>query len=117
MFRKPLVVLLALALAVLGGCSRSTAPGYQGYAEGEYVQLASPVGGRLERLFVQRGQAIDKGARMFALDAQEEAAAKRQADEQVRAAQAQLADLRLGRRTPEVDVARAQLAQARAAQA
>jgi HlyD family secretion protein len=41
-----------------------------------------------------------------------EAAAQRQAQEQVRAAEAQLADLKLGRRPPEQDVTRAQLAQA-----
>jgi HlyD family secretion protein len=75
------------------------------------------VGGRLERLDVQRGQAVEAGTRVFALDAQEEAAAKRQADEHVKAAQSKLADLRLGRRMPEVDVAQAQLAQARAAEA
>jgi HlyD family secretion protein len=115
--RKPLAILLAFALAILGGCSAEGVPGYQGYVEGEYVHLAPAVGGRLERIHVQRGQAVEAGARVFALDAQEEAAAKRQADEHVRAAQSQLADLRLGRRTPEVDVAQAQLAQARAAEA
>jgi HlyD family secretion protein len=115
--RKPPAILLAFALAILGGCSAEGVPGYQGYVEGEYVHLGPAVGGRLERLDVQRGQAVEAGTRVFALDAQEEAAAKRQADEHVKAAQSKLADLRLGRRMPEVDVAQAQLAQARAAEA
>jgi HlyD family secretion protein len=116
MHRKAIIWLQAIALAALGGCSGHTSSGYQGYVEGEYVHLASPIGGRLERLLVQRGQAVAVGTRLFMLDAQEEAAAKRQADEQVRAAQSQLADLRLGRRAPEVDVVQAQLAQAREAE-
>jgi HlyD family secretion protein len=53
---------------------------------------------------------------LFNLEAEQETAAKQQADEQLKAAQAHLADLRLGRRTPEVDVAKAQLAQAMAAE-
>ena len=102
------------AVAALSGCSRDP-PSYQGYVEGEYVYVASPVGGRLEHLFVQRGQAIEAKAPLFRLDSEEETAAKQQADEQLKAAQAQLADLRVGRRNPEVDVVRAQLAQAQAA--
>ena len=117
MHSKLTAIPFAFVLASLAGCSGQSASGYQGYVEGDFVHLASPLGGRLERLWVQRGQAIDAGARVFALDTQEEVAARRQADEQVKAAQSQLADLRLGRRTPEVDVAQAQLAQARAAQA
>ena len=84
--------------------------------EGEYVHVASAVGGWLERLLVQRGQTIEAKTPLFNLEAEQETAAKQQADEQLKAAQAHLADLRLGRRTPEVDVARAQLAQAMAAE-
>jgi HlyD family secretion protein len=75
------------------------------------------VGGRLERLLVQRGQTIESKTPLFNLEAEQENAAKQQADEQLKAAQAHLADLRLGKRTPEVDVAKAQLAQAMAAEA
>lgn len=108
---------LLCALAISAGCSPSDRPStYQGYVEGEYVHVASPVGGRLERIHVQRGQTIDAKAALFKLEADEEAAAKRQADEQLRASQAQLADLRVGRRRPELEVVRAQLAQAQAAE-
>jgi HlyD family secretion protein len=109
---------LALAaLLALAGCSDDKTPAYQGYVEGEYVHVASPVGGRLERLAVQRGQLVEAKALLFELEADQETAAKQQADEQLKASEAQLADLKLGRRNPEVDVARAQLAQARAAEA
>jgi HlyD family secretion protein len=116
MHRKLTAVSLAMAVAALAACGRDSAPVYQGYVEGDYVQLASPYGGRLEHLYVQRGQAVAAGARVFALDAQDEAAARRQADEQVKAAQALLADARQGKRVPEVDVVQAQLAQARSAE-
>ncbi len=108
---------LLCALALSGGCSSSDKPStVQGYVEGEYVHVASPFGGRLERLHVQRGQTVQAQAALFKLEAIEETAAKQQADEQLRAALAQLADLRHGRRVPEVDVVRAQLAQAQAAE-
>ena len=107
---------LSFALVLLGGCSSDKPSAYQGYVEGEYVHVASPVGGRLQRLLVQRGQTIDARAALFKLEADEETAAKQQADEQLKAAQAQLADLRVGRRSPELEVVRAQLAQAQAAE-
>ena len=107
---------LALASAMLGGCSGERNSSYQGYVEGEYVYIASPVGGRLDRLLVQRGQTVEAKAPLFELESDEETAAKRQAEEQFKAAQAQLADLRLGKRHPELDVAQAQLAQAIAAE-
>ncbi len=107
---------LSCALTALGGCSADEPTSYQGYVEGEYVHMASPIGGRLERLLVQRGQSIVAGRALFNLEATEEAAARQQADEQLKASQAQLADLRLGRRAPELDVVQAQLAQARASE-
>ena len=107
---------LSFALVLMSGCSSDKPSAYQGYVEGEYVHVASPVGGRLQRLLVQRGQTIDARAALFKLEADEETAAKQQADEQLKAAQAQLADLRVGRRSPELEVVRAQLAQAQAAE-
>jgi HlyD family secretion protein len=102
---------------MLIACSGDKPSTYQGYAEGEYVYVASPVGGRLEKLLVQRGQTIDAKAPLFQLEDDQEAAARDQAEEQLKAAQAQLADLRTGKRNPELEVAEAQLAQARAAEA
>jgi HlyD family secretion protein len=114
MGRLHVIALASLALA--GGCSDGKPPAYQGYVEGDYVHVASPVGGRLDHLLVQRGQPVAANAVLFELESQEETAAKRQADEQLKAAQAQLADLKLGKRVPEVGVVQAQLAQAVAAQ-
>jgi len=112
MRRTPIV----LASAVLCACSGEAPTTYQGYVEGEYVHLASPVGGRLERLLVQRGQTVEAKAPLFQLEDDQETAEREQAHEQLKAAQAQLSDLRQGKRNPELDVAEAQLAQARAAE-
>lgn len=52
---------LAAALAaaiVLAGCAKHDDRTYQGYVEGEFVYVASPVGGRLDYLGVQRGQTV-----------------------------------------------------------
>src|SRR5258706_3597893 len=107
---------MAAGLALLAGCSGEKPSGYQGYVEGEYVHVSSPVAGRLEKLLVSRGQTIDAKAPLFELEAEQENAAKQQADEQLNATEAQLADLKVGRRNPEVGVAQAQLAQANAAE-
>ena len=101
-----------LFAAAACACSNDAPSGYQGYVEGEFVNVASPIAGRLDELSVKRGDTVAANARLYALEAVSEAAAQRQAQEQVKAAEATLADLRAGRRPPEQDVTKAQLAQA-----
>lgn len=103
-----------LPILWLAGCGKPTPPSYQGYAEGEFVYVASPLAGRLDHLWVRRGQTIGSSAPLFALEAADELAAQQQAQQQLQAAQAQLADLRLGKRPAELAVVSAQLAQAQA---
>lgn len=106
-------VLAACAIATLAGCSRQSAtPTYQGYVEGEYVYLSSSQSGTLEQLSVQRGQTVSENTPVFRLESVYETAALRQAQHQLAAADAQLADLRTGKRPPEVSVTKAQLVQA-----
>ncbi|MBR8330459.1 HlyD family efflux transporter periplasmic adaptor subunit [Burkholderia ambifaria] len=108
---------LALAVAaLLGGCGRPADTGttYQGYVEGEFVYLSSSQAGTLTQLSVERGQTVAAGTPVFALEAVSETAALQQAQHQLAAARAQLADLQTGKRPPEVAVTRAQLAQATA---
>ena len=109
-------IAIALALIVMIACSDQKPPTYQGYVEGEFVYVSSSESGRLDRLLVARGQQILSGAPLFALEAESEAAAKRQAQEQLGAAEAQFKDLRTGKRPPEIDVIREQLLQALAAE-
>ncbi|OGP21502.1 MAG: secretion protein HlyD [Deltaproteobacteria bacterium GWA2_65_63] len=106
-----LSVVLSAFLAVTG-CSGKPSPGYQGYAEGEFVHVSSSEAGRLVRLSVTRGQRVQADTPLFALESINEAAAQRQARQQLSAAEAQLKDLRTGKRPQELEVIRAQLAQA-----
>ena len=116
-FLPPLTVLPALLIAaVLPACSQKEPDSLQGYVEGEFVHVGSGVGGRLEKLLVERGQTVEAGARLYELEAEREVAEVQQAEEQVKSAEAHLADLGTGRRRSEVDVVKAQLEQARAAE-
>ncbi len=95
-------------------CGNDRTDSWQGYVEGEFVSVASPFAGRLDALSVQRGQQVVQGAALFALEADDERAARQQAEDQLRAAEATLQDLKTGKRPLEVEVSRAQLAQAQA---
>ena len=105
---------LAAAALLAAGCGREARDIFQGYAEAEYVDVATSEPGQLERVAGAKGDMIAAGAPLFALEAARDAAALRQAREQLAVAQAQLQDLRQGKRPPEVDVVRAQLEQAQA---
>jgi HlyD family secretion protein len=98
--------------AVCATCAKDGPATYQGYVEGEFVHVAAGAGGRLERLFVERGQTVQADAPLFQLEASQETAAVRQADETAAAARAHLADLQTGRRSTEIEVIRAQREQA-----
>jgi HlyD family secretion protein len=106
--------LIAAALG-LHGCGAEAPHGYTGYAEADYVRVAAPFGGRLEALAVERGAQVAAGERLFVLEHDSEAAARREAEARLHAAEARLANLLKGRRAPELDAIRAQLAQAEAA--
>jgi len=51
--RIALIAVAALAM----GCQKHEEGVWQGYIEGEYVLLASPYAGQLQKLFVRRGDA------------------------------------------------------------
>jgi len=103
------------SLLVLAACSDRPSDSLAGYAEGEYVRVASPFAGALVRLEVKRGDSVEVNRALFTLEQANERAEREQAQAQLERAQAQLADLHKGKRPPEVAAARAQLAQAEAA--
>jgi len=105
---------LAAALA-LAACGNSAPPALQGYVEGEYVRVAAPFAGTLVSLDTQRGAQVTAGTPLFALEAESEDAAKREAQERLRKANAQVEDLRKGKRPTEIESSRALLAQAEVA--
>jgi HlyD family secretion protein len=106
------VALAATVAVVLIGCAHKQANTYQGYVEGKFVYVSSAESGRLDRLSVTRGDTIDVGHPLFALDNEPEADEVHQAEQLLRTSRSRLADLETGKRPAEVDVTRAQLMQA-----
>jgi len=78
------------------------------------VRVAAPFAGTLSELSVKRGDQVAAAAPLFALERENESAARREAGERLAAAEARLANLRSGKRLPEVETAAEQLQQARA---
>jgi HlyD family secretion protein len=104
---------LALFIPLLIGCSHDGVASYQGYVEGKFVYVASPQSGRLDSLSVNRGETISANQALFTLDHEPESSAELQARQLLRSDESRLADLKTGKRPPEVDVVAAQLAQAK----
>lgn len=109
-------LLLTLTALALAACDRAPAPGrWQGYVEGEFVHVASPLAGRLDKLAVTKGARVEAGAPLFTLEQVAEQATRREAAERLRQAEARLADLKKGQRPTELAAIEARIAQARAA--
>ncbi len=106
--------LVGLLLFALAACGDPVPDTLQGYAEGEYVRVASPFAGQLQRLAVKRGDHVKAGDPLFALEQAKEAAERREAADRVARAEAQLDNLRKAKRPPEIEALRAELEQAEA---
>ncbi len=106
---------LLLLLLSLAGCQQAPETTWQGYVEGEFVRVASPLAGRLETRTVARGDQVAAGEELFTLERQEEAAAAAAARQELKQAQDNLADLRKGERPSELAALEARLRQAQAA--
>ena len=81
----------ALAAILVAGCSSNSSNVFQGYIEGEYVYVASPLGGALTNLAVARGDEVKAGQMLFELERGSEAAAVQQAEKNLAQAKANLA--------------------------
>lgn len=113
--RPALLALCGLAALALFGCAKPRPAGFQGYLEGEFVYVASPLAGRLETLNVPKGGQVNAGATLFTLECAAELATQRQAADQLTAAKARLEDLKKGSRPSELAALEARRDQARAA--
>lgn len=106
---------LLVAAVALTGCQRSASEKVQGYVEGEFVYVASPFAGALEKLSVTRGAQVQAGDALFALESGSEKASLDEAKRRLAQGQAQLEDARKGKRKPELEAIEQQLKQAHAA--
>jgi len=114
--RRLLIPFVALvALCGLSGCGQPDPNRVQGYVEGEFVYVASPLAGTLESLYVQRGDQVQAGAQLFSLDSIPEKAALDEAERRLAQGRASLEDAKKGQRPTEIDSLDAKLRQARAA--
>lgn len=103
-----------VVIVAASACSEPPAPAWSGYAEGDYVYVAAPLGGALAQLAVQAGQEVAAGAPLFALESDLEHAARDEAQARYTQASAQVDNAAKGRRRDEIAMTQAQLAQARA---
>jgi HlyD family secretion protein len=110
----PALFLCCSAFA-LAACSNGDKDVFPGYAEGDYVRLASPIGGTLAKLYLNRGDKVAPNAPAFALEQDNERAARTEAAARVQRAEAVLANLRKGKRPDEIAALQAQLNQAQSA--
>lgn len=104
--------IVIFCIASLTACHSSHT--YQGYVEGKYVYLSSPIAGRLLVVGVKKGESVKKGQLAFALEQQPEFAELQSALAHVNAAAANLANLKLGKRPSELASIEEQIAQAHA---
>jgi HlyD family secretion protein len=104
-------VLVAMVVLVAGlGCGSSAGEVTgSGTIEMDEVDVASQVGGRLERLLVDEGDQVHKGDTLVVLEQGEVIAALRAREAEVERAVAQLRDLQAGARSQELDAAVADL--------
>lgn len=106
---------MSLILILGGGCGNPIDPNtYQGYVEAEYLYLASPRGGQLVELSVERGQSVKASDRLFRLDSEPEETIRRAALEKLNQARAQLENLKKGLRPSELAALEAKLLQSKA---
>ncbi|MEN6575116.1 MAG: HlyD family efflux transporter periplasmic adaptor subunit [Phycisphaerales bacterium] len=108
------LVIVAL-LCIFTSCRRVDEDRVQGYVEGEFVYVSSPMAGTLETLRVRRGTWVKKGDPLFALESEPQRAASDEAAQRLEQARASLEDLKKGKRPSEIEAIEAQLQESRAA--
>lgn len=111
--RSGVGVLAAGLVLLLSGCSRDDGGVAQGYVEGEFLQIASPLPGTVT-LQVVRGGMVRRGDPLFALESVAERAARDEAARRLAQARAGLEDARKGLRPTELASLRARLQEAKA---
>jgi HlyD family secretion protein len=114
-FGRTIFFCLPIALVFFAsGCGVEDPSIVQGYIEGEFVYVASPFGGRLEKLSVRRGDSVEACAPLFTLEETPERAEREEARRRVDEARAELEDAKHGQRPSELQTIQAQLEQAKA---
>lgn len=106
---------LALLGSILPGCVSDTVR-IAGYVEGEYVRLGPIDTARIERIDVRRGERVEAGKVVAMLETTDAENAVAESEARLIQAQAQLDNLRIGKRPEEIAVIEASLVSAQAQQ-
>lgn len=112
------LVFVIIALLVAGAAlfwkfeADEASPGWQGYAEADYVKVGPTQQGTLVSLSVGRGDEVKEGQPLFAQDDMQDRAAVDQARQQLAQVKAQVANLQAGGKDTEILQAKANLADA-----
>lgn len=101
----------AFVALILGGCAEKAVDTYQG----EFVMVAAANTGRLEKRWVRRGQQVEADAPLFALEQENERAARKEALEREKNTEARVrtAEARVKNSEARVRNAEARLAHSR----
>jgi HlyD family secretion protein len=114
------IIIIALAGAAFYFRDRWLPPppgqaNYLGYIEGETILIASPVAGRIVERRASKGGSVKAGDVLFRLDATQQDAEVERLAAAVTTAEAQLANLKTGKRATEQEIVRAQRREVEAA--
>lgn len=101
---------------VLAGCNNSENHAFQGYIEGEYLYLAAPQAGYLKSLDIQRGTRVSAGQTIFVVNIDPDYQVLVEAEYRADSALQKLENLKLPRRSTEIDTLEANLRAAEAHQ-
>jgi HlyD family secretion protein len=113
--RGPRLALTIIALALLlAACSGNGDGPVQGYVEGTYVYISADDAGRIVARPASAGQTVAAGDVLVRLDDSDEVEAVAGAEARLAKAEAELANLRSGKRPVEISVIEAQLSEAEA---
>jgi HlyD family secretion protein len=108
-----LLCAIPLAASLFSACAPA-APLAVGYVEGDYVLLAPIEVAQVESVAVRRGDRIEAGKVVATLESRDAEIAVADAEAGLARAQAQLADLKLGKRPEEIEVLEANIRSAKA---
>lgn len=95
---------LLYILVLLPGCNSENEESVLGYVEGEYIYVAPTTAGILYTLNVERGDLVEAGAKLFALDPLQLNSSLEVARLKMAAAESTLKDLSKGARPEEISV-------------
>lgn len=100
-------ITVAILLTVTGCGDKPE--GFQGYVEADMVYISPVLGGRLEKIYIDHGDFVKKGSKLFDLDSIEYAAAVAESEANLRKAQDDLNDLLKGVRPEEIKALKAKI--------